>query len=234
MVTIPAGMFWMGCNEAVDDECDGDEHPYHEVYLDAYEIDVTEVTVGQYAVCFEASSCPNPPECNWVDPDADQYPLNCINWYDARVYCTWASKRLCTEAEWEKAARGTDGRKYPWGNEPPTCEQALTDEAETVCGESPSANTPVGSKPLGASPYGVLDMAASLGEWVSDPYDAEYYAVSPTNNPQGPDDGSGRVKRGGASGSPASAMRTSVRFHTGFPESGGGVLGFRCCASPGN
>ncbi|HSA33010.1 MAG TPA: formylglycine-generating enzyme family protein [bacterium] len=213
MVEVPAGEFWMGCNEAVDDQCEGDESPYHAVTLSAYKIGKYEVTVGEYQQCVTNGTCNNSnenephyytntdiPYCNLGAPDRDNHPMNCLSWYGAKAYCEWIGGRLPTEAEWEKAARGTDGRKYPWGDTPAvSCDYAVMDDDDAGgegCGTD--GTMPVGSKPNGVSPYGAHDMIGNVWEWVNDRYDEDYYTSSPTNNPTGPETGDGRVMRGGS------------------------------------
>ncbi|MFC1654225.1 formylglycine-generating enzyme family protein [Myxococcota bacterium] len=216
MCDVPAGTFWMGCNEEVDHLCEDDEYPYHEVYLDAFEIDQYEVTQAQYYICVLDGICEIP---NDFDPEMHgDNPVVCNSWGRAITYCEWAGKRLCTEAEWEKAARGTDGRRYPWGNEPATCEHAV------IRGCSIEDFMPVGSKPAGASPYGAMDMAGNIREWIFDSYSSTYYSQCAQNcvNPQGPT-GSNHVLRGGGSMSWANDIRVSNRISTGSYE------GFRCC-----
>ena len=157
MISIPSGEFWMGCNEKVDTQCESDEKPGRTVYLDAYSIDKYEVTVVEYRRCLEASECSiegltESSSCNWNRPDRANHPVNCANWAQAQVYCQWAGKRLPTEAEWEKAARGTKRYLYPWGNE--------WDMSKANSGESKKNGTAaVGSYPSGVSPYEVHDMA---------------------------------------------------------------------------
>lgn len=231
MVLIPAGSFWMGCNATVDSQCEGDESPYHEVTLSGYYIDKTEVTVDDYADCVTAGACTAPSTassyCNWEVSGKGNHPVNCVNWSQAGEYCTWAGKRLPTEAEWEKAARGTDGRKYPWGNEDATCEYAVmydgtgkacgTDSTWEVCGKSPA----------GDSPYGLCDMSGNVWEWVSDWYDSGYYTNSPASNPTGPVSGSFRVGRGGGFVNFDHYLRASSR-NAVSPSVDSDLLGFRC------
>lgn len=221
---VQAGPFWMGCNAAVDKNCKGNEKPYHEVWLDEYEIDVTEVTQSAYAACQAAGKCTTP-YCNWGKDGMDDYPVTCVDWTQATDYCQWLGKRLPTEAEWEKAARGTDGRKYPWGNNEPTCAHGVFISG-TSC---PPGMKPVGSKPAGVSPYGVLDMIGNVGEWVSDYYSPTYYSSSPTSNPQGPQanyDAPYKVHRGAifyVNSSPD--FRVSARFPHSSKDN---WIGFRC------
>jgi formylglycine-generating enzyme required for sulfatase activity len=218
MVGVDAGDFAMGCNEAVDDECDDDETPQHTVTLGAFEIDVTEVTQEQYSTCVAAGACPEP-ACPW-DCARANLPATCVDWAAASSYCAWADKRLPTEAEWEKAARGSDGQKYPWGNDDPSC--SLTNMLDCVGGVMP-----VGSLPDGASPYGALDMAGNVVELVADFYDANYYADSPAEDPTGPAQGSRYGGRGGGYKSEAVWQRASKRdWYDGDDE--GPSLGFRC------
>ena len=247
MVTIPAGAFWMGCNEELDDECSctswyiNEECPFREVHLDAYEIDLTEATVAGYTACEEDNSCTWPSrDCQpGFDP---ALPIRCLTWAQARDYCQWAGKRLCTEAEWEKAARGIDSRIYPWGNEEATCEFAVMMEVEEQYGCGTGALWPPGSRPAGASPFGLLDMAGNIDEWVSDLYCETYYQLSPSANPPGPDAGWGHVIRGGSlysgiqhnGSSLTGTLRSSARYseyHLGTPWSAfwPRSAGVRCC-----
>jgi len=224
MCLIPGGSFWMGCNKSVDTGCAGDEKPYHQVTLSPYYIDRTEVTQGKYRECVVAGECVEP-SCNWDPTVSPNLPVVCLDWDKASLYCAWAGKRLPTEAEWEKAARGTDGRKYPWGNEEATCDHAVMsdcpDDAQDVCGKSP----------MGDSPYGLCDMSGNAGEFVSDWYDSGYYQDSSEVNPDGPVSGSNRVIRGGNYSSTTSSLRASSRYGKGSPVSGWYTLGFRCARS---
>ena len=230
MCLIPAGSFWMGCNSAVDNDCDSDESPYHEVTLSGYYIDKTEVTVDDYADCVTAGACTAPSTassyCNWEVSGKGNHPVNCVNWSQAGEYCTWAGKRLPTEAEWEKAARGTDGRKYPWGNEDATCEYAVMDDGTgNGCGTDSTWEV-CGKSPAGDSPYGLCDMSGNVWEWVSDWYDSGYYTNSQASNPTGPVSGPTRVRRGGGVDS-AHYLRASFR-HYYNPSDYNDYLGFRC------
>ncbi len=218
MVAVPGGDFIMGCNAAVDGDCLDDEKPMHTVTLSAFEIDKTEVTQDQYAGCVIAGAC-DPPMCEWDCAKSD-LPASCVTWDLAKMYCAWANKRLPTEAEWEKAARGTDGRKYPWGNTEPTCTEANM----SGCGEKTQA---VGSHPAGASPYGALDMSGNMVEMLYDWYDAAYYQSAPSVDPQGPAVGDRYVGRGGGFKSKPVWQRASSRdWYDTYDQ--GNALGFRC------
>ena len=223
MVLVPAGEFWMGCNAQVDKHCSNDEKPYHKVYLDAYEIDKFDVTQGQYNECVSAGRCKaNKPENGFTGPDQ---PVVMVNWEDANIYCQWAGKRLPTEAEWEKAARGTDGRIYPWGND--------IDSSKANFGKvKKGTTTPVGQYPSGASPYGALDMAGNVWNWVADWYDESYYKKSPDHNPQGPARGQYRVIRGGSWYNQGVYLRASYRSNYNPSYRSDLTFGFRCARNP--
>ena len=225
MVLIPAGPFWMGCNSAVDNDCYSDESPYHEVTLSGYYMDKTEVTQSAYRECVDAGVC-DTPTCDWDPAGTPNRPVVCVNWTQAGEYCAWAGKRLPTEAEWEKAARGTDGRKYPWGNEDATCEYAVMDDGGNGCGTDSTWNV-CGKSPAGDSPYGLCDMSGNVWEWVSDWYDSGYYTNSPASNPTGPVSGSYRVRRGGSFGYYDYNLRASNRYDYD-PSVYSYALGFRC------
>ena len=232
VVLIPAGKFWMGCNEAVDSECDDDEKPYHDVYLDAFSMDRHEVTVAAYGKCVESGKCSKAETggyCNTGKSGRTDHPINCVDWAQAAAYCKWAGKRLPTEAEWEKAARGTDGRKYPWGNQNAACSRAVMDDGGDGCGKD--RTWPVCSKEAGNSPYGLCDMAGNVYEWVSDWYGKDSYGSSGDRNPGGPSSGARRVLRGGSWDSESWSLRASnrVRF---TPVSRYVNSGFRCVVSP--
>jgi len=169
-------------------------------------------------------------KCNSKNAGREDHPMNCVDWDQAKAYCAWEGKRLCTEAEWEKAARGADGRLYPWGNEVATCEYAVMDEGGNGCGTG--TTMAVGSKPLGASPYGALDMSGNLSEWVEDEWH-ENYIGAPTDGSAWVDSPRvfGRVIRGGCFGHHADYLRSSNRGY-GYPTVGGQSVGIRCCKSP--
>ncbi len=221
MVRIPAGEFPMGSPSGSGDY---DEHPQHTVWLDAFRIDKYEVAVGQYARCIQAGEC-RPPRrgagCNHGQ-DSDDHPVNCIDWQQASQYCRWAGKRLCSEAEWERAARGENGRRHPWGEHPPTCGR------EAVCGVR--GTMPVGSTPAGASAAGAVDMSGNVWEWVADWYDQAYYQTSPRRNPAGPETGSRRANRGGGFSDNADRLYAADRWWAD-PSFQGANQGVRCCAS---
>lgn len=223
MVLVPAGEFWMGCNPDVDPigsafpeanvprTCEDELYPatpYRLVDLDAFWIDRTEVTKGEYRACINSGVCE--PPMQWdkeieagleTMPNPDDRPAAGITWSQATTYCAWAEKRLPTEAEWEKAARGREGYKYPWGNTPePTCELAhhilVVDGVAIGCTEASENLLAVGSLPANESVFGALDMAGNVTEWTSEGYDDPGgYAHLPTKNPH-QSQGESRVRRG--------------------------------------
>jgi formylglycine-generating enzyme required for sulfatase activity len=184
MVRVPAGPFFYGCLDPVDVACDADERPSGKLTLPAFAIDRTEVTVAAYRGCVAAGKCAAPkpgagPDCNWGVPGRERHPINCVELADARSYCAWAGKRVPREQEWEKAARGTDGRMFAWGNLPIAEAGRVANIADrssdldwklTTYDDGFAKTAPVGSFPDGASPYGALDMIGNVWEWTDNPY----------------------------------------------------------------
>lgn len=225
-VYVPAGTFQMG-----SDSGEADEKPVHPVTLDAFWIDRTEVTNKMYALCVSAGKCSPPSSTKsstrdsyYGDAQFDNYPVIYVSWNDANAYCEWAGRRLPTEAEWEKAARGTDGRTYPWGD-------AAPDSTRLNFNINVGDTTEVGKYPSGTSPYGALDMAGNVYEWVNDWYDESYYSNSPSENPQGPDSGRYRVLRGGSWLYVDYFVRAAYRGSY-VPGNIYYDIGFRCARSP--
>ena len=235
-VAIPAGMiaigattFVMGCNQALDGNCQADELPAHDVTLSPYFIDRNEVTQADYQVCASSGSCTPPTNtgvCIGVYDPAMRalHPVTCVTWDQANAYCQYAGKRLPTEAEWELAARGTDRRTYPWGEGAPTCTLVNYNGANGCSGMLDD----VGAHAPGASPYGLLDMAGNAREWVADRYAVDYYTSSPMMDPTGPTSGLDHIARENSAGSTlTSALRTSERSLGGATA----FEGFRCARS---
>lgn len=223
MALVPAGEFTMGSNMA------DDEKPPHLVYLNAFYMDKYEVTVGQYAKYLEVTDMDEPPDWSIMNqPQHQKRPIVNVDWEDAVKFCKWAGKRLPTEAEWEKAARGTDGRIYPWGNEAPTRLHANYGRKEW---NNHLALVPVGSFEEGRSPYGIYDMAGNAWEWVSDWYDYDYYKNSPRRNPIGPAAGDSKVVRGGSWLYISEFLRSAHRF-AAQPTNRYFGYGFRCAKTP--
>ena len=220
-IHIPAGEFLMGDNF---NEGSSDERPVHAVYLDSYNISKYEVTFEQYDKFCEETFRNKPNDEGW---GRGNRPVIYVNWDDAKAFCEWLSQKtgkninLPTEAQWEKAARGTDQRRYPWGNSDPNCGIVNYNNCY-------GTTRPVGSYPTGVSPYGVHDMAGNVWEWCSDWYSSTYYSESPYNNPTGPSSGSYKIRRGGSWDNGANKVRCTYRYPNP-PSSGGRKLGFRLC-----
>jgi formylglycine-generating enzyme required for sulfatase activity len=228
MVLVPKGEFTMGSKEHKD------EHP-HNVVLDAYYIDKYEVSNKDYKAFMKATSHAAP--AYWDDPrlSKPEQPVVGVNWYDGSAFCEWKGKRLPTEAEWERAAKGPDGHgHYPWGH--------TLDETKANYGQKVGMTTAVDSYPSGVSGYGAYNMSGNVFEWVSDWYDPTYFNASPALNPQGPatglnfgNQGPVKVLKGGSWLAPASSLHSSHRFWNKPENNSYGVgLGFRCAqpASP--
>ena len=220
MVLIPAGEFWMGAEDGLPDA-----RPMHRVYISAFWLDRYEVTNRQYRQCAEGGGCPLPKDRSAYDDAArTEHPVTNVTWNQARGYCRWLGKRLPTEAEWEKAARGTDGRLYPWGNS----DEVFKARARAVEQKGVKSGTePVGTVDFAVSPYGVADLVMNVSEWVNDWYADDFYRSAPAHDPQGPVRGSFRVLRGGESADRPLELRTSYR---GWDDVTywGPSLGFRC------
>ena len=232
MVMVPAGPFTMGSNDGLPSE-----RPEHSVTLDAYYIDRYEVSLQLYGTFLLDAKHDAP--STWDDEAATTVgdrPAVGMGWADAAAYCAWAGKRLPTEAEWEKAARGTDGRRYPWGHMQPFVDIAnynrgiWVSEAITLAGVTGGVegmSVRHGLKEGGKSPYGLHHMAGNAAEWVADWYDREYYSKSPERNPTGPSSGEKKVLRGGSWADLPIALRVSARM-SAEPEFQDRTIGFRC------
>jgi formylglycine-generating enzyme required for sulfatase activity len=230
LVWVPAGEFLRGSPEG---KGAGDERPQKSVHLDGYWIYKTPVTVTQYLAFCAATGKEFKP--TWgqdmhaaPEGDAGAYPAQ-MNWYEAEAYATWAGAALPTEAQWEKAARGTDGREYPWGN---TWDPEKCVSMERTLYKFSSGFMPAGSSTNGASPYGVMDMAGNCWEWVGDWYDYEYYRSAPDKNPAGPEKGTHKVLRGGCSLYDERFSRTAARMIQPPHVRDWTATGFRCVVAP--
>ncbi len=227
MIEIPAGGFRMGSESGL-----AGETPVHTVDISTFWIDSTEVTAVQYAVCVNGGGCTTPaqrPGCTFGLDERADHPINCVDFAQAETFCGWAGKRLPTEAEWEKAARGPhDERRFPWGNEDPNLYLITSPEARLLNYNNVTGETAaVGQHPDGVSPYGVHNMAGNVMEWVADWYAPDYYAVSPTSDPPGPASGQQRVARGGHFLAFREVVTVTVRNRT-QPATSDPVIGFRC------
>ena len=245
LVRVAAGYFAMGSAEGR-----ADEQPVHQIYLDDFYIDRFEVNNDQYASFLNDINRNADEEGHQLidvrDSDAqilyndagytavsgtEQRPVAEVSWYGARAYCTWAGMQLPTEAMWEKAARGTDGRIYPWGD---SIDRSRANYGKEGCCRGDASDgffdsAPVGSYQRGVSPYGAYDMGGNVWEWVVDWYGEDYYEQSPPRDPQGPDTGISRVLRGGSLSSDPYRLRATDR--SGLPPSASYVIiGFRCAA----
>ena len=225
LVYVPAGEFTMGSPDGVGYS---DEQPQHPVFLDAYWIDQTEVTNAMYEKCVNSGACTEPASKSTSTRDSyygnsqyDDYPVVYVDWKQAQAYCEWAGRELPTEAQWEKAARGTDGRTYPWGDRSP-------DTSMANFNDHVGDTTEVGKYPEGASPYGALDMAGNVWEWVSDWYGS--YPSGSVTDPQGPSTGDYRVLRGGSWDNSSSNIRSAIRIRIN-PTFTFNFSGFRCALS---
>jgi formylglycine-generating enzyme required for sulfatase activity len=220
MVVIPAGEFLMGAEDGPQDA-----RPLHRVHLSSYWFDTYEVTNAWYRQCVDGGGCMPPKDrLTFEDPQRAQHPVTNITWNQARSFCQWQGKRLPTEAEWEKAARGTDGRRYPWGNDGEVVKRYVRN-GDLKAGAN--GIEPVGRQAATVSPYGVLDLVGSVSEWVKDWYAEDFYQASSPRNPQGPPRGSFRVLRGGEWNDNSPNLQASYR---GWDDVTywGPTLGVRC------
>ncbi len=236
MIAVAPGRFTMGCEREHERECENDELPDRRIELGGFALDRHEVSWAEYRVCEAAGACPEPDiDTCWVWtgqrldlgaplPEAmlaGDHPVVCVSWIEAANYCDAVGKRLPSEAEWERAARGLDGRRYPWGDRAPSCSQAVM----SGCSDFGEA---VGSRPAGASPSGALDMAGNVAEWVFDWWDAHSYRnLAPGRDPLGVWQGEVRVVRGGSFYSGPSDLRASYRYGI-EPDARTSLVGFRC------
>jgi len=247
MIPVPAGPFYMGCREDDAEWCDflsnccaPAEYPQHVVGVPTFYIDETEVTVEAYRGCVADGACPivgGSTFCNYGRPGRDLHPVNCLGREAGSAFCAWAGKRLCSEAEWEKAARGgcdLNGgaadcqermRHFPWGDDAPTCERAILYDPVARCGDE--GTSPVGSRPGGASPYGALDMSGNALEWVEDCGHRDYDGAPTDGTPWTTDCDGLDVARGGSFWSVAPLVRAATR-HRGPGEDW--CCGVRCCS----
>lgn len=239
MVLIPAGPFLMGSNKKADRNAYQVEFPQRTVYLDAYEIDKFEVTTVQYLRYVLDKGLP--PLIDWQYDGGNfqetmvNHPVMHVSWHEADAYCRWAGKRLPTEAEWEKAARGEDGRIYPWGNQPAGLSRSnfgrtglsgpVRDRPERLLLYPPIIS--VDKYDNSVSPYGIYQMSGNVAEWVADWYDPKYYTRAPDKNPQGPEKGTQRSFRGGGWIDSTPTVRAAQRNGTD-PETKMNWMGFRC------
>lgn len=234
MRLVPAGKFIMGSDVWVKTQ------PVHKVYLDSYYIDQYEVTNVQYLACVNAGACgppssigPGPYASYYDNSEFDNYPVVYVSWFSARNYCEWRGADLPTEAQWEKAARGTDERTYPWGD---NFDGSFANFCDKECGndwankdyyDGYAGPSPVGSYKSNISPFGIYDMAGNVSEWVMDWYSLTYYQDSPEINPMGPESGEMRVLRGGSWWSGESMLPVYDRSLNN-PSIATDSFGFRC------
>ena len=243
MVYVPAGSFLMGSSDA-DPLATSEEKPQHTVTLDAFWIDKTEVTLGMYALCVDRHVCHEPIHGDsptrtwyWGNPEFLNYPVTWVNWNMAQTYCEWAGRRLPTEAEWEKAARGTVQQTYPWGQ---TFDASRANSCDANCpkkyanknfNDNYGDTAPVDAFPNGVSMFGALNLSGNVSEWVADWYSAGYYSSSSsTSNPPGPQNGEKHILRGGSWLRFPINLRLVTRSSQ-IPDYTSNDVGFRCVSS---
>lgn len=228
MELVPAGSFSMGYGNTDIADQDTGETTVHTVNISAFYMDKYEVINAFYKACVDSGNCQPPVNTSAYDNQSfADYPVVYVNWDMANAYCSWRNARLPTEAEWEKAARGTDGRIYPWGNNSPDSTRAnFNNQGGAIR---------VGNYENGKSPYGIYDMAGNVWEWVSDWFQTNYYAtlsnnVSDPQGPDSPDNDTGRVIRGGAWFNTGKSIRSTLRNYID-PSLAHPFVGFRCARS---
>jgi formylglycine-generating enzyme required for sulfatase activity len=232
-VAIPGGEYRLGCADPPDPDCKDWEGKWTAT-LAPFEIDRYEVTVAAFSKCLDAGACTAPSlgdACNYWTPGAGTYPMNCVSWDQARAFCAWAGGRLCSEAEWEAAARGPDVRRFPWGDAPATCDRAVMWDG-TWTGCSRKASWPVGSRPAGATPEGLLDMAGNAGEWVEDCWTEGGLADGKANPLCDQPGHVEKVVRGGDWSQDAQGLRGAARRKS-TGDTREATTGLRCCRSGG-
>ncbi len=233
MALIPEGPFPMGVPKAARDG-GVDERPNHEVFLNNFYMDIYEVTNGRYLqfvteTGHRAPQHPNDPtkglwKGNMMPESVTDLPVINVDWFDAEAYCHWAGKRLPTEAEWEKAAKGTNDWRFAWGDVEPTIEHANFNQ---LAWRGEATLVQVGIYEKGKSPYGIYDVAGNVWEWVSDWYAADYYQHSPSRNPQGPETGTYKAVRSSGWQGETPQMRVFTRIKS-LPTDRNNSTGFRC------
>ena len=228
-VPLKAATITIGCQGTDQSLCKRHEVPAQKVHLEAFEMDRTEVTVAAYKACVDRKACEAPfvfnAACNWTRKQAQDHPMNCVTWPQAQAFCKAHDGRLPSEAEWVRAARGSEGRTYPWGEEAPTCERAIIRSDSPGCGLH--RTWPVASRKLGATPEGIYDLTGNVSEWVADTYLGNGFAHYGIQKPVAPSDATMKVLRGGSMFRRALDQRAGHRDRQPPGRRGPG-LGFRC------
>lgn len=231
MVLVPGGPFDMGCNDPADDCLYENASPYHPADVPTFAIDMQETTADEYKSCVTDGACTEPSTVDglgtFASVETKLHPVNYADWSQAEAYCSWGGKRLCSEAEWEKAARGTDGRKYPWDETVATCTYAILKHTQ-LDGCGTSETWPVGAKPAGNSPYGAMDMIGNVSEWVEDCWHDDFHGA-PADGSAWVDDAScWRVAKGGSFQTASSYIAVWDRW-SHYGTFSAPTVGVRCC-----
>jgi formylglycine-generating enzyme required for sulfatase activity len=222
VVRVEGGTFQMGSMEGAEDE-----RPVTETTVTTFDLDLTEVTVAAYRACVEAGKCTpadEGPYCTWGKPGMDRHPVNCVDWRQASAYCASIGKRLPTEQEWEYAARGADGRKYPWKDGQPTNQLCWNGEGNDLGKSSRQGTCAVGRYPAGASPFGAFDMAGNVWEWTANTYCPSYEGKSCAEDRK-------VIRGGGWNNVKADYVRAQDRSNESVKARNDNV-GFRCARTP--